>query len=50
MDKYTLEALNRLVNYVYDDEIKDFKAQGEPKEHIFNDIKLVADFVDKNLT
>ena len=48
MDKYTLEALNRLLEYVYDDEERDFSnlaTEAEQKTHIFNDIKLLSSWV-----
>ncbi len=48
MDKYTLEALNRLLDYVYDDEAKDFEGTDSPKDHIFNDIKLLTDWYKNN--
>ena len=51
MDKYTLEALNRLIEYVYDDEAKNFEEcePAEQKNHIFTDISLVSDWVKKEM-
>ncbi|MBI2062164.1 MAG: hypothetical protein HYT64_00500 [Candidatus Yanofskybacteria bacterium] len=50
MDKYTLLALNDVINSYYDDEHKHWQESGEPKRgHIFNDIELIADWVDKEM-
>ena len=49
MDKYTLEALNRFINYAYDDESKHYEESDKPKDHIFEDIKLVSDWVDSQM-
>jgi len=45
MDKYTLD---RLVDYVYDDEHKSWKEAGEPTEgHIFLCIDMLSAWVHK---
>lgn len=48
MDKYTLEALNRVIEYIYDAEYKHYieASDEEKKNHIFKDIELVAEWVD----
>ena len=47
MDKFTMQALDDVVNYLYDQEHKHWQEAGEPeKGHIFHDIKLLADYVD----
>ena len=50
MDKYTFDAIDSLVNYLYDRERKDWEANGRPtKNHIFNDIDLVACWLDDQI-
>lgn len=50
MDKYTLEALNRWINYAYDEEYKNWEEAGKPeRDHIFNDISLIANWADKEM-
>ncbi len=48
IDKYTIESLNRLIEYVYDDESKNYDEGGRPKGHIFEDIKLLSDWIENN--
>lgn len=47
MDKYTLDALDRLIDYVYDDEHKDWEASGKPEEHIFNYVDMLSAWVQQ---
>lgn len=49
MDKYTLESLNRLLDYVYDDESENYEEtsdlpQRQRDNHIFIDIKILSDW------
>jgi len=46
IDKYTLESIHRLIEYVYDDECKDWEAS-QTDDHIFKDIQVIAGWLDK---
>ncbi len=48
MDYDTRMAVQEIVNYLYVDEQKDFEASGKPKQHIFRDIRLVANWLEDN--
>lgn len=50
MDKQTLDSMNRIINYVYDAEAKEYTQLEMPRNHIFVDIKRVADYVDRELS
>lgn len=49
LDKYTFDSLDRLINYIYDQEAKHFEeaSDEEKKNHIFNDIEVVSGYCDK---
>lgn len=47
MNKETLQSLNSIINYLYTDEYKNWEESNFPKEHIFNDIKAVSEWADK---
>lgn len=49
MNKYELEALDNLINYNYEQEHKDFEANGKPKNHIFRDIEILSAYYDKQV-
>ena len=36
-----LEAITQVVDYLYDDEKKDFEASDEPKNHIFRSVRAL---------
>jgi hypothetical protein len=44
MDKTIFDAVDQLVNYLYDDEQKDWEAQDKPVNHLFNDVEIVSDW------
>ena len=56
MDKYTLEALNRIVDAGYDAAHDDYyggqskRTDDENRSHIFNDFKLAAAWIDKKIS
>jgi hypothetical protein len=37
-----IKSLENVVDYLYLDEIKDYKANGKPKGHIFTDLYTLA--------
>lgn len=48
MDEETVGSINRLVDYLYRDERKDFESRGEDEVdgHIFLDVERVKKFMD----
>lgn len=48
LDKYTIEAIDDIINYMYDDESKNYEEADKPKGHIFERVQLVADWLDNN--
>lgn len=47
MDKYTMQAMNDIIEYMYDDEFKSYEESNEEekKNHIFNQIELVSEWL-----
>lgn len=46
MPANTRESLNTILNYLWEDECKNWEAAGKPEVHIYHDIKEVADYLD----
>ncbi len=46
MDDKTRDAVKAVVDYLYDDECKDFKSSGEPEDHIFRHVRRLQLFLD----
>lgn len=50
MDKYTLEALNNILNNTFVDEAcEQYQELNKPKGHFYEDILLVTSWVDKEM-
>lgn len=48
MDEFTIGCLVRLVDYVEDDERKDWESNGQPLNHVYNDIGYLQDWLAQN--
>ncbi len=49
MDKYTLESLNRLIDHIYDDILKNYNDEKQPKGHVFNDLAIVNSWLGEQI-
>lgn len=38
--------IRRVIDYLYDDEQKDYEASEQPEDHIFNDLKTVDEWLE----
>jgi hypothetical protein len=47
MDNETLESLRQVLDYMEDEELRDWISQGYPYEHIFNHVRRVKVWSDK---
>ena len=41
MDKDVARSLERIIQYLFLDEIRDWEAQGKPRNHIYRDVRRV---------
>ena len=41
MDKDVARSLERIIQYLFFDEIGDWEAQGKPRNHIYRDVRRV---------
>ena len=41
MDKDVARSLERIIQYLFFDEIRDWEAQGKPRNHIYCDVRRV---------
>jgi hypothetical protein len=48
IDKYTVQAMDTIIDYMYDDEADDYEESDKPKGHVFESVKLVADWIKNN--
>jgi hypothetical protein len=48
MDADTLESLRRIIEYLEDDELRDWISQGYSYDHIFNHLRRVKVWLDKD--
>jgi len=46
MNQEQYKALTEVVNYLYHDEQKHFEEEDKPKEHIFRDVRLLANYLE----
>lgn len=46
-EKIAVKSMNKIVDYLYADEEKDYENSGRPEQHIFNDIKVVINWIKK---
>lgn len=47
LDEYEVEALRRVIDYVYEDEITDFISTGQPESHIFRAISALRGVIER---
>jgi len=47
MTEYIEMSLERIINYLFWDEIRDWEAQGKPKNHIYKDLQRVDKWLGK---
>lgn len=48
MNKHQLQALNEVLNYLWDNEERDFRAEGKPEQHIFRDLEILEEYFKKS--
>lgn len=48
MNNEMFHSLQRLLEYVANDERKDFEANGEPQGHIYQDILILEKYVQRS--
>jgi len=46
MDENIERSLERIIEYLFSDEIRDWEAQGKPRNHIFTDVRRVDRWLD----
>ncbi len=51
IDKHTVEAMTRIIDYIYDDESKHFAETEEEnrRDHIFTHIRLVSGWLEDHM-
>lgn len=47
MDERIEKSLERIIEYLFWDEIRDWEAQGKPRNHIYTDLRRVDRWLDK---
>ena len=47
MDEKIEKSLERIIEYLFWDEIRDWEAQGKPRNHIYTDVRRVDRWLDK---
>jgi hypothetical protein len=47
MDEKIERSLERIIEYLFSDEIRDWEAQGKPRNHIYTDLRRVDRWLDK---
>ena len=47
MDKNVARSLERIIQYLFFDEIRDWEAQGKPRNHIYRDVRRVDKWLDE---
>jgi hypothetical protein len=47
MDEKIEKSLERIIEYLFWDEIRDWEAQGKPRNHIYTDLRRVDRWLDK---
>lgn len=40
------EDLKQILNYLWEDEKRNFEESGKPKKHMFKEIKRIADWIE----
>lgn len=45
MNPQTIRALNRVIEYVYEDERQNYETSENKEDHIFNDIQVVREWL-----
>jgi len=47
MDEKIEKSLERSIEYLFWDEVRDWEAQGKPRNHIYTDVRRVDRWLDK---
>ncbi len=47
VDETHIEAIRRIINYLWDDEEKHYEEAGNKNGHIYEDIKMLAEYIGR---